>query len=265
MTTAHWIIQGKGGVGKSLIAALLAQYLAKRFVEAGYQNAGDMVHCFDTDPVNGTFASYKALCVSPVNIMRDDDEVDERKFDELMEQLFALPLGAHAVIDNGASCFLKLCGYLKETDAFGQLSEAGLEMVLHTVVTGGQAVGDTLNGMAALAKNFSGYPIVVWRNSYFGNVEYDGVDLEDLGIWKRYVGNLHAVVNIPNLSKNTFGVDLQNLFGRRQTFAEAADSPSLRIMERARLRQFWTRMCDELSRASVAEPMPLPATGVADL
>jgi len=45
MATIHFILQGKGGVGKSLIAALLAQYLHGRGLE---------VYCFDTDPINAT-------------------------------------------------------------------------------------------------------------------------------------------------------------------------------------------------------------------
>jgi CO dehydrogenase nickel-insertion accessory protein CooC1 len=45
------ILQGKGGVGKSFIAALLAQYL---------QEKGVAVRCFDADPVNSTLASFPA-------------------------------------------------------------------------------------------------------------------------------------------------------------------------------------------------------------
>ena len=42
MSTVHLILQGKGGVGKSFIATLLAQYL---------QEKGVAVRCFDADPV----------------------------------------------------------------------------------------------------------------------------------------------------------------------------------------------------------------------
>jgi integrase len=44
--------QGKGGVGKSLVSAALAQYFRHRKI---------IPHCFDTDPVNATFAQYQAL------------------------------------------------------------------------------------------------------------------------------------------------------------------------------------------------------------
>ena len=51
MSTAHLILQGKGGVGKSFAAFLLAQYLPEKSV---------LVRCFDADPINNTLASFPA-------------------------------------------------------------------------------------------------------------------------------------------------------------------------------------------------------------
>ena len=42
---AHFVLQGKGGVGKSFIASLITQYLTEK---------GRLEACFDTDPVNGS-------------------------------------------------------------------------------------------------------------------------------------------------------------------------------------------------------------------
>ena len=50
--TIHLTLQGKGGVGKSLVASILAQYL---------RNRGKEIHCVDTDPVNQTFSQYAEL------------------------------------------------------------------------------------------------------------------------------------------------------------------------------------------------------------
>jgi hypothetical protein len=43
----HLVLQGKGGVGKSMISAILGQY---------FHHKTTTPHCFDTDPVNATFA-----------------------------------------------------------------------------------------------------------------------------------------------------------------------------------------------------------------
>jgi MinD-like ATPase involved in chromosome partitioning or flagellar assembly len=45
----HLVLQGKGGVGKSFVSAVLGQYFHAR---------KGALHCFDTDPVNATFAQY---------------------------------------------------------------------------------------------------------------------------------------------------------------------------------------------------------------
>ena len=52
-------LQGKGGVGKSLVASVLAQYLWEK---------GKEVRCIDTDPVNRTFAQYRALSADRLNL-----------------------------------------------------------------------------------------------------------------------------------------------------------------------------------------------------
>ena len=75
MAKIHMILQGKGGVGKSVIAALLAQYKASK---------GQPTLCLDTDPVNATFHGYQALNVHQVALM-EEDEIVPRRFDTLVE------------------------------------------------------------------------------------------------------------------------------------------------------------------------------------
>jgi hypothetical protein len=42
-STIHLTLQGKGGVDKSLVASILAQY---------FRHHGREIHCIDSDPVN---------------------------------------------------------------------------------------------------------------------------------------------------------------------------------------------------------------------
>ena len=55
----HMVLQGKGGVGKSFVAALMAQFL---------QDRGRNPVCIDTDPVNATFAGYSAFGVHAIEL-----------------------------------------------------------------------------------------------------------------------------------------------------------------------------------------------------
>ena len=86
MSTVHLILQGKGGVGKSLAAFLLAQYLPEKSIN---------VRCYDADPVNSTLASFPALNAVKVDLMESLDKarrINPRRFDDLVEQI-ARPAG----------------------------------------------------------------------------------------------------------------------------------------------------------------------------
>ena len=76
-TAIHLSLQGKGGVGKSLVASVLAQYFRAR---------GADVKAVDTDPVNHTLAQYQQLDVQCLELLRDGG-IDQRGFDVLLERL----------------------------------------------------------------------------------------------------------------------------------------------------------------------------------
>jgi hypothetical protein len=121
----HSILQGKGGVGKSFVASLLAQH---------YQvNADGNVVCVDTDPVNATFSGYVAFRTRRVELL-DNGVVDSGRFDGLMMSI--VEENADVIVDNGASCFIPLTKYLFESDALGVIGDTGRQVILHTVLTG---------------------------------------------------------------------------------------------------------------------------------
>ena len=153
MATVHFIQQGKGGVGKSVIASFLYQVLRHRNKD---------VVAYDTDPVNATLLGYKEFKVVPIDIVRQG-QVDARAFDELLEGLYSLPEGSHAIVDNGASSFLALGNYIKDIGLIQLLEEQGHQVYFHSVVTGGQAIGDTISGLKVLADGFAPRPL--WSGS----------------------------------------------------------------------------------------------------
>src|SRR6516164_10830880 len=126
----HLTLQGKGGVGKSLVASVLAQYLREK---------GKEVRCIDTDPVNRTFAQYSALRADRLNLRDEHNRIEQRAFDSLMDR-FLNEDTATFVVDNGASTFLPLWHYILENDALEYLRVRGRRVYVHTVITGGQAL-----------------------------------------------------------------------------------------------------------------------------
>jgi hypothetical protein len=238
MGTVHFILQGKGGVGKSLVASILCQYL---------RQYGLPVSAVDTDPVNSTLTGYKELEVKRLNIMEGDD-VDQRRFDKLIEIIFQQPENGHIVIDNGASSFVPLCSYLKENDALTLIRDEGHQVLLHTIFTGGQAIGDTAAGIDVLAASFPETPLVIWLNRYFGDIATDGKKFEEFKIYKERHSQFRAIIEIPHRKHSTFGKDLEELYVKRSTFDSAINS-SLPIMTRQRLKMFWSEVQKEIDKA----------------
>ena len=240
MANIHMMLQGKGGVGKSLSAAMLAQYMHSKAA---------LPLCIDTDPVNATFHGYQALQVRRIELM-EDDEINPRGFDALID-LVAQSTG-DVIIDNGASSFVPLSHYLISNQIPALLEELGHQLVVHTVITGGQALLDTVSGFAHLASQF---PVqtcfVAWLNPYWGPVEHEGKGFEQM---KAYLANkerLSAIVRLPELKKETFGRDLAGMLQERLTFDEALATPALTLMTRQRLKIVQRLMYGQLDAAMV--------------
>ncbi len=106
---SNLILQGKGGVGKSLVSAILGQYFHAR---------KGTLHCFDTDPVNATFAQYQALAAEHINVLRRGAIYDKR-FDELIEKI--CQVDGICIVDTGATTFVPLWNYILENETLGFL------------------------------------------------------------------------------------------------------------------------------------------------
>lgn len=227
MATIDMILQGKGGVGKSFIAALRAQHLAAKRTD------GTLPLVIDTDPVNATLAGYSALQVHRLAIM-DGDEINTRAFDNLVEMLAAAT--GDVVVDNGASSFVPLSHYLISNQVPALLQSMGHTLVIHTVVTGGQALLDTVNGFAQLVGQFPAEArFVVWLNPFWGPIAAEGKAFEEMKAYTKLKDRVHSIVKIPALKAETYGRDLEEMLQQRLTFAEAIVDKDRSIMTRQRL------------------------------
>jgi hypothetical protein len=245
MALINMTLQGKGGVGKSFISSLLAQYYLPR--EANLQ-------CFDTDPVNQTFAGYKAFPVETIRLGERQDEINARYFDALIEKIIELPDESVVVIDNGASTFLPLLGYLVEARAFDVLRELGHEIRLHTIVIGGQGATDTIQGLGQILTHLPDLPIVVWLNEYFGRIERKNAagevqNFEHSGLYKKNKERIHALVRLPEVRRETFGHDIEQMMRARLTFDDATRSPDFPVMARQRLKMTWRTIHNSMEQA----------------
>ena len=238
MAKIHMVLQGKGGVGKSFIASIIAQHCNKKKKDT---------LCIDTDPVNATFLGFKKLNVKKLDLM-EGDEIDPRKFDNLVELISKSK--SDVVIDNGASTFVALSHYLISNHIPALLKEMGHELIVHTVITGGQALSDTLNGFDLMIKQFSSdITFVVWLNPFWGKIESNGKSFESMKVYLDNKSRVSAIIKIPDYKAETFGRDLSEMLQAKLTFDDAIDKPELTIMMRQRLKIVKSQLFEQLEGA----------------
>lgn len=241
MAKIHLMLQGKGGVGKSFSFSTLAQF---------YNSKGRNALCIDTDPVNATFAGYAALNVQRLEIMNDQKQINPRYFDNLIEIISTTE--CDIIIDNGSSSFVPLTHYLISNQVPALIKDMGHELVIHTVVTGGQALLDTVAGFGQLASQFpQEADFVVWVNPFWGAVEHDGKSFEQMKAYKDNKARISSVVYVPTLDPDTFGQDLSQTLQDRITFDQAIANPDLTVMNRQRLKLIRTQLFSQLETAGV--------------
>ncbi len=223
--TINFVLQGKGGVGKSLIASLIAQTITDRLRN---------LLAIDTDPVNQTLARYQALRVRTLELLDNERQIDSRAIDNMIEWL--LTHNGDSVIDNGATSFIPMTGYLADTGALDVLQGAGKRVLLHTVLVGGQAMDDTLAGLQALLAS-TDVPVVVWLNEFFGPVERDGRGFTESETYNTHRERIAGIVTLRRRHAGTYGQDIADMTARAQTFEQALQDERSTTMSRHRLAQ----------------------------
>ncbi|MBQ9601981.1 MAG: conjugal transfer protein TraL [Neisseriaceae bacterium] len=239
MKQAHFIVQGKGGVGKSLIASMLAQYLT--------DFSGSVISCFDTDPVNPTFSRYQALNVETINILNEQNDINKREFDTLVERLLSDDDGV-AVVDNGAATFIPLMSYFMENDLVSLLAESGVEIIFHVPLYGGDAFEDTLKGLSTTLKRLSS-SVVVWLNHNQNKIVFNNVaNFTDTKIYKGFATQILGIVELKQHNAETFGVDIKEMTQRHLTVAEVKANADKRwkLTEIQRINLFYKDICEQL-------------------
>lgn len=232
-------LQGKGGVGKSMISSITAQFLSEKERK---------VITIDTDPVNQTLGDYKAFNTTVLDLMRDGN-IDPRKFDEMIEMV--LSENADFVIDNGASTFIPLASYMVENDMIEFLKENDIDVYIQTIITGGQAYDDTANGFESLANSIDSKNLIVWINNYFGEAEINGKKFTETSLFKDCSDKVLGVCNIKKYSNDTFGKDMEEMLKSRQTFDEAIADERHSIMARQRLKKMKKNFYEQLEAIGI--------------
>jgi hypothetical protein len=235
--TIHFILQGKGGIGKSVVASWLAEFLIAR---------GQPVRCIDGDPVNRSLSQHKAFSVEKLDLVNQDGVLQRTRYDSVIER-FATD-DAVFVVDNGATVFLPLWTYIVETDMFSVLRQAGRQVFVHVPISGGEMLNDTLLGFKTLAASATERNLVLWINEYFGPVVREGKAFNQMQVYLDNQDKVLASVGIPRRSADTYGETVRTMREKKLTFAEAIASPEFMLVQKSRLHIVRRELFEQLEK-----------------
>lgn len=157
--TVQIIVQGKGGVGKTLVASMIAEYC---------QRAG-ATGIIDMDPKNGSLSEFEQMKTAKVAV---SDGANFDAADDLFSEILESKPSHSWVIDTAGESFDSVLEYLSDEVMLAELAEAGHTVYCHVVVVGGASKTASALSLNKAVEAFkgTGINVILWNNDYFGEV-----------------------------------------------------------------------------------------------
>ena len=225
----HLIGGEKGGVGKSMVARLLAQY----FIDHEMPFVG-----FDTDRSHGALLRYYTGHASPV--LADSYEA----MDSIVESAAEQP-GHRVLVDLAAQTHAPLVQWMEESGVLDLADVSGMSFFYWHVMDAGR---DSVDLLAKLLDQFGPrLRYVLVRNQLRGD---DFGLLERSGQQERALEMGANVISIKHLADAVMQkIDASNSSFWAAKTASTVTGSSLRLMERQRLAMWLQHAYEELAKA----------------
>lgn len=246
MAQVNLVIGTKGGIGKSFVAASLAQYVMEVMTAAKRA----LPLCYDIDPNCKTFSSLKGLKVSFLDIMTEK-EIDKRKFDSLFQNICNAGKGDTVIIDSGGNTYIPLIKYMTDNEIFELLITEKHEVALHIPISGGAELLTTMRCFAELGiATPDEVRLVPWLNPFHGSLAYKGQTFETTAFYKDLSSRIPGIVNLPTWASD-MQVDVTELFKSNKTYEEGIQDGSNNIIVRQRLRTAKRKLYSAIQAANI--------------
>jgi len=236
--TIHFVLQGKGGIGKTLVSTMLAQWIVR--------DAPGTLRCYDTDQENTTFSRYRKLQVTHVPVMTEARLIDPKRFDALIIDI--LSSDGNCVIDNGANSFSPLMAYLLENATLDLFRANDRQVVIHSIVGGGDTLHDTVTGFVTTARATNA-ALVLWENEYFGLLQTaSGKRFTESQTYQDHAHKLLGRVRLPLRNSDSFAADIKKVNTARLTLDEVMLNEKFNLMEKQRIKIVYEDVFEQLDR-----------------
>ena len=227
MNTMNIVMQGKGGVGKSLVAALLFQFLHEKQLK----QQGCPVLGVDLDALANTFS---------VLIDGKAIKLGEADFDKTV--LFALD-GDAMVLDVGSCYYPSYPCFLFDNNVFELLQNNGIGVTIHIPVVSGASMAATISVMVAILNQFpASCRFVVWKNGYFDGLS-PGIDFTKLPGLDDFMPKVTAICELPlqdQATEKAIQLMLTHNYNLLFSAVEASpdDDPVFGVLNKQRIARF---------------------------
>ena len=226
MSRIHFIGGEKGGVGKSVMARLLAQYHIDREIP---------FKVYDADLSHGAMLRYYADYAEAVDITAFESA------DQIAEQ--AVATDTTAIVDMAAQASKPLQRWVVDTDLIGLADELGLALTFWHVMDDG---ADSIRLLQNMFETYGYTPdYVVVRNYGRGN-DFSHFDASDTAVQAKRFGV--KVIDLPGLHPPT----MRKIDHISASFWAAANNtnselgPTLGILERQRVKTWLKKTYQQL-------------------
>lgn len=207
----HIFLQGKGGVGKSFCASMLAQYLRSRLPsDISPEEYRRHLLLWDSDPNNHTLSSFKALNVDYVDLVNNGQNVSIQAYDKFFELINVYNLSSSdaecsAILDTGSSNFIQTVNFLDRNDGLDIMQEEyGVNVFIHCPIFAGTASYNACwFDFDQMCSRFQNVNFILWINNY---KEFVFTANHKIGSEPMYAKNrkrIAAVIDLPFLDYDT--------------------------------------------------------------
>lgn len=244
MARINITLGSKGGIGKTLVAAMITQYLLR--------TSEKNIICMDLDWINRSFCHFKALNVIALDL-DTNGELEKRKFDIFVENIAESAQDDVFIIDCGGNTYSHILNYMKVNDVPALLLEMGHELLFHVPIAGGGNLEPSMQAFSLIAQEMpEAAPLALWINPFYGVIEMDGKQFEEFKAYKKSEDRVRNIIYIPNMHDD-MKFNMARMMMAGQTFDEAKGDKSLRIMDKQRLLRAYNLMAIAIEASGVCE------------